>query len=377
MRQHSRFGAILGLIPAVAVWSAAPVLADDQPPAAIAEFFHPPAEFAEDVGSYKDLLKFDDGRPVTNEADWRERRREIKEYWLGQIGAPPPLIERPKVEVLGEERLDGYARRKVRVEVASDRTTSGYVLIPDGEGPFPAMLVVFYEPETAVGMGERSERDFARQLVGQGFACLSIGFDPRVIDTGKSDIKIQPLSYLAYVASNALTTMREFPEVDAQRIGVMGHSYGGKWAMFAACLDERFACGVWSDPGIVFDETRRDVNYWEPWYLGWEPDRTREPGLVTADNPRTGPYAQLIADGRDLHELQALMAPRPFLVSGGAEDQPKSWRALNRIVAVYDLLGRENRVAMTNRELHAPNPESNRQIVQFLNYVLKPADVDR
>lgn len=351
---------------------ALPALADDQPPASIAEFFKPPAEFAGDTGTYKDLLKFDDGRAVTSEAEWSERRREIQDYWVGQIGAPPPLIERPKVEVLGEERLDGYKRRKLEVEVSPDRITPGYLLIPDGEGPFPAMLVVFYEPETAIGLSDKPDRDFAKQLVGHGIASLSIGFDPRVIDTGKSDIKIQPLSYLAYVASNALTAMREFPEIDAKRIGVMGHSYGGKWAMFAASLDDRFACGVWSDPAIVFDESRRDANYQEPWYLGWEPNQTRKPGLVTKDNPRTGPYKQLIADGRDLHELQALMAPRPFLVSGGAEDQPKSWRPLNRIIEVYDLLGAPNRVAMTNREAHSPNPESNRQIVQFLEYVLKP-----
>lgn len=360
---------ILGVALAV---MAAPALADDQPPAAIAEFFQPTAEFKGDTGAYKDLLKFDDGRPVKNEAQWRERRQEIKDYWIGQIGAPPPLIERPKVKVMGEEQLDGHKRRKLEVEVSPDRITPGYLLIPDGEGPFPAMLVVFYEPETAIGLSDKPDRDFARQLVGHGIASLSIGFDPRVIDTNKSDIKIQPLSYLAYVASNALTAMMEFPEINAQRVGVMGHSYGGKWALFAASLDDRFACGVWSDPGIVFDESRRSINYQEPWYLGWEPNRTRKPGLVTKENPRTGPYKQLIADGRDLHELQALMAPRPFLVSGGAEDPPKHWRPLNRIVEVYDLLGAKNRVAMTNREEHSPNPESNKQIVQFLEYVLRP-----
>ena len=44
------------------------------------------------------------------------------------------------------------------------------------------------------------------------------------------------------------------PEVDAARIGVTGHSYGGKWAMFASCLHEKFAAAVWSDGGVVFDE---------------------------------------------------------------------------------------------------------------------------
>ena len=52
----------------------------------------------------------------------------------------------------------------------------------------------------------------------------------------------------------------------------------------------------------------------------------------------------MMADGRDLHELHALMAPRPFLVSGGSEDQPERWKALNHAVAVNKLLGVENRV---------------------------------
>ena len=103
----------------------------------------------------------------------------------------------------------------------------------------------------------------------------------------------------------------------------MGHSFGGKWAMFASCLFEKFACAVWSDPGIVFDESRQDINYWEPWYLGLDPATRRATrGLVTPENPRTGAYKRIFESGHDLHELHALMAPRPFLVSGGAEDTP-------------------------------------------------------
>ena len=33
---------------------------------------------------------------------------------------------------------------------------------------------------------------------------------------------------------------------------------------------EKFAAVAVSDPGIVFDETRSNVNYWEPWYLGFD-----------------------------------------------------------------------------------------------------------
>jgi hypothetical protein len=72
----------------------------------------------------------------------------------------------------------------------------------------------------------------------------------------------------------------------------------------------------------VFDEARISINYQEPWYLGLDPSITRAPGLVSAKSPRTGVYKIMIEQGRDLHELHALMAPRPFLVSGGSEDDP-------------------------------------------------------
>jgi hypothetical protein len=66
------------------------------------------------------------------------------------------------------------------------------------------------------------------------------------------------------------------------------------------------------------------------------------------------------------------MAPRPFLVSGGSEDPPERWQALNHAVAVNRLLGHEGRVAMTNRPGHDPTETSNEQIDRFLEYVLNP-----
>jgi hypothetical protein len=65
------------------------------------------------------------------------------------------------------------------------------------------------------------------------------------------------------------------------------------------------------------------------------------------------------------------MAPRPFLVSGGSEDPPERWAALNHSVAVNKLLGFENRVGMTNRPHHDPTPESNEVIYSFFEHFLK------
>jgi hypothetical protein len=64
------------------------------------------------------------------------------------------------------------------------------------------------------------------------------------------------------------------------------------------------------------------------------------------------------------------MAPRPFLVSGGSEDQSERWKALNHTIAVNKLLKRANGIAMANRKGHSPTSESNEQIYLFLEYLL-------
>ena len=158
--------------------------------------------------------------------------------------------------------------------------------------------------------------------------------------------------------------------------------------MFASCLYEEFDCAVWSDPGIVFDERDRrkqnpsgSVNYWDIWYLGFPLGKTPQPmesyrfrKLPSEGASRTGSYKELIEQGHDLHELHALMAPRPFLVSGGTADRPERWKALKQTIAVNELLGYRHRVAMTNRQAHGPTEASNEQVCRFFQWWLMEKD---
>jgi dienelactone hydrolase len=241
--------------------------------------------------------------------------------------------------------------------------------VPDGKGPFPALIVVFYDADSGAGLNKSqvNRTDWGLQFAKRGFVTLSLG------GPNGGPKTVQPLSWLAYCAMNANTFLRARPEVDPARVGVIGHSFGGKWAMFASCLDERFACAVWCDPGIVWNEKDANANYWEPWYLGLDPalPAQRKPGVPNDANPRTGAYKRLVAEGRDLTDLHALMAPRPFLVSGGAQDRPEHWTALNRAIALYKFLGHEGCIGMTMREGHGPTSESNAQVVAFFEHFLK------
>lgn len=338
----------------------------------IAPFFVPPAEFAPQLGAYRSPLLFDDGTPVRTAADWPCRRAEIVKQWHQLMGPWPPVLDQPKVEYLSKSRRGDLAQHRVRLEIAPQQTGEGWLLVPDGPGPRPAALVVYYEPETSVGLGKETLRDFGYQLARRGFVTLSIGTPGgNAWQPDRGVAQCQPLSFHAYVAANCWQVLAHLPEVDPARIGIVGHSYGGKWALFGGALWDKFALVVASDPGIVFDETRPNVNYWEPWYLGFDPKQKRsKAGLPTPENPRTGAYQRMIEQGRDLHELHALLAPRPFLVSGGSEDPPARWTALNHAVAVNRLLGQTNRVAMTNRKAHSPTEESNDQIYAFFEHFL-------
>jgi dienelactone hydrolase len=317
--------------------------------------FAPPAGLRNDFGKHKRL---------------EAGQEAIRASWEKEIGRWPAPIERPELEILSSTNREVFTQERVRVQVSARQHLEGWLLRPSGKGPFPAVVVPFYEPDTSIGLKGRL-RDFGYQLAKRGFVTLSIGSpggDARKPET--AGVEIQPLHYLGYVAANCANALASVPKVDAKRIGIVGHSYGGKWAMFAMAFSDKFACGAWSDPGIVFDESRPNVNYWEPWYLGKDPKATRRPGAITAENPRTGAYKRLVEGGRDLTEVMALIAPRPFLVSGGSEDPPERWQALNRVNEVYAAMGATGRIAMSSRPGHEPTEESNALIYAFFERFL-------
>ena len=373
------------------VVSSTSIRAEDSPARAalgqrLEKYTQPPAEFAGQLGAYRSPLKFADGSSAKSPEDWQRRRKEILETWHKRLGAWPPLVERPTMTRLATVEKEGYVQHHVHVQISPEgKLADGYLLMPPGKGPFPAVLVPFYEPLTSIGEGPqgkgRGTHDYGLQLVKRGFVTLSIGTPGSVekigLDTRQLLVEAgveqrrQPLALLAYTSANCHTALAQMPEVDPQRIGVIGLSYGGKWSMFSSCLYDKFACAVWSDPGIVFNEKNANVNYWEPWYLGFDPTAKRKPGIPSAENPRTGLYKDLVDAGEDLVDFHALMAPRPVLVSGGTEDPPRNWVALNHLVAVNELLGHKQRVAMTARSGHIPTAEALELELAFLEYWLK------
>ena len=158
----------------------------------LAPFFRPPAALAGDLGNYRSPLKFADGRPVRTAEDWQKRRQEILKTWHEIMGPWPALLKNPKLEYLEKERREHLTQHHVRLEIAPRlQTEDAYLLVPDGKGPFPAVLVVFYDAKSGIGRSKTERCDFALQLAKRGFVTLSLGSAPASFYPNKDKAQLQ------------------------------------------------------------------------------------------------------------------------------------------------------------------------------------------
>lgn len=101
---------------------------------------------------------------------------------------------------------------------------------PQGEGPFPAVVVLH-------GCGGIAERDrvWAKRLNGWGYAALTVdSFGPRGVHQGVcATPQLVPPGLRARDAFAAAAWLRTQPEIDRAHIGVLGFSHGG-WSVLKA-----------------------------------------------------------------------------------------------------------------------------------------------
>src|SRR6266516_4512140 len=104
--------------------------------------------------------------------------RSSSSRMAGRSGPPP--LEKPFAQEQWRDTVEGFARRRIELEIAPGRKTAVYLLAPEGKGPFPAVLDVFYYPEDGAGIKEdrRRQNDFGYQLVKRGFVSLCLGQNP-------------------------------------------------------------------------------------------------------------------------------------------------------------------------------------------------------
>ncbi|GEL94608.1 hypothetical protein CCO02nite_12660 [Cellulomonas composti] len=162
------------------------------------------------------------------------------------------LIEAPVAPgtlTLGAPRDDdGVDFRRLDVTYPSgDLTITGILALPDGDGPFPAVVVVHgYEPPASYRR-ERATLGEQRALVEAGYAVLA----PDLRGYGSSDAGATDSwadqevgATQDVVAAVGALAAGGVPQVDPSRIGLLGHSQGGRIVLNAAVVDPDGALAV-------------------------------------------------------------------------------------------------------------------------------------
>jgi dienelactone hydrolase len=192
-------------------------------------------------------------QPIKSARDWGIRRAHHRAGMQLVMGRFPDPSRRVALEVELEpvEQGDGYRRQRLTYRPEPSDRVPALLLVPAGTPPsegWPAMLCLHQtngslgklEP---AGLGGLPNLKYALDLVQRGYVCLvpdypSFGEYPY-------DFQKQGAHYISgsmkaiWNNVRAVDLLEQLEMVDADRIGVIGHSLGGHNALFTAVFDER------------------------------------------------------------------------------------------------------------------------------------------
>lgn len=154
-------------------------------------------------------------------------------FVLERTDAPAPELRRPQLP----EPPFPYRSEEVRVD-SGDVVLAGTLTLPDGEGPFPGVVLL-----TGSGPQDRDETLMGHKpflvlgdhLTRRGIAVLRL--DDRGVGDSTGSLQHATLADLAKDAGAALGFLAERPEVAAEKVGLLGRSQGGLVAPLATIGD--------------------------------------------------------------------------------------------------------------------------------------------
>ena len=252
---------------------------------------------------------------------WQRRFRQAAD---GLRGPLPDRVE-PKTELVETAEAKGHTRYVLRIPVSAFSTLVAYLLVPDGMAVGerrPGLIVshghATYGIDSVCGVqgmeeGDNNKRAYALSAVQSGYVVLApawwgwAGRDGHLDRVGGRDrcnvIQMAAAMYGMSVTDlhiqdgqAALDVLAARPEVDPERLGCIGNSYGGRTTMWLSIYDARVRACVPAGCMNTFRERSLKLSSCGIQYL---------PGVL-----RYG----------DVPELFSLIAPRPMQLQAGAQD---------------------------------------------------------
>lgn len=236
--------------------------------------------------------------------------------------------------LLGEEDRGDHVARQLRLTLTEGMEAEALLLLPKGDGPFPAVLAL-HDHGSEFRIGKEKciaplagphpvaeawmQRFFGGQspglaLVRRGFVVLSVdalgwggrqgnGYEAQqALAANLMAIGLTPAGVMAWEDRRAAAFLADLPQVDARRIGAVGFSLGGFRAWQVAALSPHVSAAV---------------------SIGW---MASLPGLlVPGNNQLRGQSAfwmthPLLFRHLDLPDIAGLAAPKPLWAEVGRDD---------------------------------------------------------
>ncbi|MBE0534375.1 MAG: alpha/beta fold hydrolase [Phycisphaerae bacterium] len=314
-------------------------------------------------------------REVSTAEEWGIRRGHVLSNMQAVMGAFPDADRgrAPEYEVLEEKEFAGYVRKTIRYEAGPGDRVSAFLFLPrPARGRGAAMLCLHptspLGKRVVAGEGERPNRNYGSELAERGYVVLAPDY-PGFGDDAASRKRLYEQGYVSCTMKGIWNHMRgvdlvaSLEEVDAERIGCIGHSLGGHNALFAGVFDSRLRVVVTSCGFTTFSKYKRgDLTGWT--HDGYMP-RIAD---VYGKDPARMPF--------DFTEVLGAIAPRGVFVSAPLHDDNFEVSGVLDAVAaaraVYGLYGAEGMLrAMYPEAAHDFPDEARRRAYSFVDVVLR------
>ncbi|GAB3760437.1 acetylxylan esterase [Spirosoma pomorum] len=314
------------------------------------------------VYALPDVLTTTSNLPVRHKTTWETvRRPEIlklfEEHVYGQI---PNAVDQFTYSVKNEKAsaMGGKASLKeVQIEVTHSKKRLRINLVlfvpTKHKGPAPVFLLINNRSITNTDPTRAHKSEFwpAETVIDSGYAIAafhvselapddSIGYVNGVLQLYPQQLTaangMRAIGAWAWGASRVLDYFNTDPAIDPKKVALVGHSRGGKAALWAAAQDQRFALCFSNCSGNTgaalsrrrFGETIRRINTTFPHWFAQNYKRYN-------DNEAALPV--------DQHMLLATIAPRPLYVTNASKDlwaDPRgTYLSITSAQAVYALYG--------------------------------------
>lgn len=278
---------------------------------------------------------------VRNGQQWTARRAEILDLFRDNVyGRSPGKAAKTEYVTLAEEAkaMDGAATlTRARIASSGAGRTHGFevtLFLPNARaGKVPVFLLINNRPATNTDPTRKEKSGFwpAEEMIARGYGIAAIqvnelapddkdhfregviGFFEGTTTGARPSHAWGALAAWAWGASRALDYLATNPRVNAERVAVVGHSRGGKAALWAGAEDSRFALVISNESGEGgaalsrrwYGETVARINDSFP---HWFTDTYKTFGGREASMPI------------DQHMLLSLIAPRLLYVASADED---------------------------------------------------------